>query len=127
MSAMYVKINVIIVRQEIKINSDQIPKKIALFCKLPLIFAMPFCVLPFSVYASLHTAFLRDTFLHAGSLRYPSLRVASLRDAFLHVGSLRDAPLRVASLRYAFLRAGSLRYAFLRVASLSYASLRAAS
>ena len=99
--------NVIIVRQEIKINSDQIPKKIALFCKLPLIFALPFCVLPFSVYASLHTAFLRDTFLHAGSLRYPSLRVASLRDAFLHVGSLR--------------------YAFLRVASLSYASLHAAS
>ena len=37
-------------------------------------FAIPFCVLPFSVYASLRTAFLR---------------VASLRTAFLRVGSLR--------------------------------------
>ena len=51
MSVMYVKINVIIVRQEIKINSDQIPKKTALFCKLPLIFAMPFCVMPFCMLA----------------------------------------------------------------------------
>ena len=49
MSVMYVKINVIIVRQEIKINIDQIPKKIALFCKLSLIFAMPFCMLALCV------------------------------------------------------------------------------
>ena len=82
MSVMYVKINVIIVRQEIKINIDQIPKKNCPFLQI----AFNFC----------------DAFL---------------RDAFLHVGSLR----------YAFLRAGSLRYAFLSVASLSYASLRAAS
>ena len=51
MSVMYVKINVIIVRQEIKINIDQIPKKTALFCKLPLIFALPFCVMPFCMLA----------------------------------------------------------------------------
>ena len=93
MSVMYVEINFIIVRQEIEINSDQIPPKNCRFLQIAL-FAMPFCVLPFSVYASLHTAFLRD--------------------AFLHVGSLRDAPLRIASLRYAFLRFASLSYASLR-------------
>ena len=68
--------------------------QIALFLQIAF-FAMPFCGLPFNVYAS--------------------LRTASLRDAFLHVGCLRDASLRVASLRYAFLRVGSLRYASLRV------------
>ena len=54
-------------------------------------FVMPFCGLPFSVYASLRTASLRDAFLHVGSLRDASLRVASLLYAFLRVGSLRDA------------------------------------
>ena len=65
-------------------------------------FVMPFCGLPFSVYASLRTASLRDAFLHVGSLRDASLRVASLLYAFLRVGSLRDASLRYASLRVAF-------------------------
>ena len=55
MSVMYVKINVIIVRQEIKINIDQIPKKNCPFLQI----AFNFCV-----------AFLRDAFLHVGSLRH---------------------------------------------------------
>ena len=39
-------------------------------------FAMPFCVLPFSVYAALRTAFLRYAFLLVASLHYVFLRVA---------------------------------------------------
>ena len=87
MSVMYVKINVIIVRQEIKINIDQKKKKNCPFLQI----AFNFC-----------DAFLRDAFL---------------RDAFLHVGSLRYAFLRAGSLRYAFLRVASLSYASLRAAS----------
>ena len=43
-------------------------------------FVMPFCGLPFRVYAS-----LRDSFLHVGSLRVASLRYASLRYDSLRV------------------------------------------
>ena len=49
MSVMYVKINVIIVRKEIEINSHQIPKKNCPFLQI----AFNFC----------------DAFLHVGSLR----------------------------------------------------------
>ena len=39
------------------------------FFKLPFMANYLFCVLPFSVYASLRTAFLRYAFLRVGSLR----------------------------------------------------------
>ena len=49
-------------------------------------FAMPLCVLPFSVNASLCIAFLRYAFL-----RVASLRAGSLRDYFLRIASLHTA------------------------------------
>ena len=52
----------------------------AVFANCPFLqiacFAMPFCVLPFSVYAALRTAFLRYAFLLVASLHYVFLRVA---------------------------------------------------